>query len=170
MADGPRETPGGPCAACGAVITRALSWSGRGEEKYCSSRPCQRVGEDKGHIVRRAAAGGSAARANGADGRDFLFDMELLKLSEIIATRIFKTGQLRGEVGFSNKVPADDRRLHLLIYGKVRLNEEDEKGRWGHWWLTAEQLQEQEAVTTDDLKDARKKYREREDALWAGDE
>ena len=41
---------------------------------------------------------------------------------------------------------------------------------WAHWWMTAEQLQEQETVTADDLKDARKKYRDREDALWAGDE
>ena len=104
------------------------------------------------------------------DGREFLIDMELLKLGEIISTRIFNLGQLRSEVGFSNKVPADDRRLHLLIYGKVRLNEEDEKGRWGHWWMTAEQLQEQEKVSTDEVKDARKAYREREDALWAGDE
>ena len=78
------------------------------------------------------------------DGREFLTDMELLKLGEIISTRIFNLGQLRSEVGFSNKVPADESRLHLLIYGKVRLNEEDEKGRWGHWWMTAEQLQEQE--------------------------
>ena len=43
-------------------------------------------------------------------------------------------------------------------------------GRWAHWWMTSEQLQEQESVTADDLKDARKKYRDREDALWAGDE
>ena len=72
------------------------------------------------------------------DGREFLIDMELLKLGEIISTRIFNLGQLRSEVGFSNKVPADESRLHLLIYGKVRLNEEDEKGRWGHWWMAAE--------------------------------
>ena len=35
--------------------------------------------------------------------------------------------------------------------------------------MTAEQLQEQEKVSTDEVKDARKAYREREDALWAGD-
>ena len=122
MADGPRQTPGGPCAVCGIGFTRALAWSGRGPEKYCSSRPCQRAGEEAGHIRRTACAGG-AAQANVADGREFLTDMELLKLGEIISTRIFNLGQLRSEVGFSNKVPADDRRLHLLIYGKVRLNE-----------------------------------------------
>ena len=167
MADGPRQTPGGPCAACGAVFTRALSWSGRGEEKYCSSRPCQRVGEERGHIRRQAAAAGGA---NVADGREFRSGMMLLKLAEIMATRIFDVGELRGEVQMSNKVPEANRRLHMLVYGKVRLDESDERGRWAHWWMTAEQLQEQETVTADDLKDARKAYRDREDALWAGDE
>ena len=114
----PRQTPGGPCAACGSGFTRALSWSGRGTEKYCSSRPCQRKGEQAGHIIRFSRAAGGPARADGVDGREFLTDMELLKLGEIISTRIFNLGQLRSEVGFSNKVPADDRRLHLLIYGK----------------------------------------------------
>ena len=70
------------------------------------------------------------AGAGGRRGRPRVPDR-----GEIIPTRIFNLGQLRSEVGFSNKVPADDRRLHLLIYGKVRLNEEDEKGRWGHWWV-----------------------------------
>jgi hypothetical protein len=96
--------------------------------------------------------------------------MMLLKLAEIMATRIFDVGELRGEVQMSNKVPEVNRRLHLLVYGKVRLDESDERGRWAHWWMTSEQLQEQESVTADDLKDARKKYRDREDALWAGDE
>ena len=94
----------------------------------------------------------------------------LLKLAEIMATRIFDVGELRGEVQMSNKVPEANRRLHMLVYGKVRLDESDERGRWAHWWMTAEQLQEQEKVSTDEVKDARKAYREREDALWAGDE
>ena len=36
--------------------------------------------------------------------------------------------------------------------------------------MTAEQLQEQEKVSSDEIKDARKEYRELEDALRAGDE
>ena len=108
--------------------------------------------------MRFTRASGGPARADGADGRDFLIDMELLKLGEIVSTRIFAAGELKCEVGFSNKVREESRRLHLLIYGKVRLNEEDERGRWGHWWMTAEQLQEQEKVSADEVKEARKAY------------
>ena len=100
------------------------------------------------------------------DGREFTEEMELLELEMIAATRFFKAGALRGEVKNGNKVPEDARVLYLLIYGKFLRDLDDEKGCWGHFWMTAEQLRAQEKISDDARKEARDAYRDAEDALW----
>ena len=92
--------------------------------------------------------------------------MELLELEMIAGTRFFKAGALRGEVKNGNKVPTDARVLYLLIYGKFLRDLDDEKGCWGHFWMTAEQLRAQEKISDDARKEARDAYRDAEDALW----
>ena len=164
----PRQTPGGPCAACGSGFTRALSWSGRGTEKYCSSRPCQRKGEQAGHIIRFSRAAGGPARADGVDGREFLTDMELLKLGEIISTRIFNLGQYRSEVrgglleqGAGRQPPA--------ALADLRQGAPERGGRERALGPLVDDRRAAagagEEVSTDEVKNARKAYREREDAL-----
>ena len=70
-----------------------LVWQGRGEVLQLAPLPTG--WEERGHIRRQAAAAGGA---NVADGREFRSGMMLLKLAEIMATRIFDVGELRGEV------------------------------------------------------------------------
>ena len=102
-----------------------------------------------------------------SDGRDFTEEMELIELEMIAATRFFKAGALLGEVQNNNKIPQDDRVLYLLVYGNVLLDLNDTKGRWGHYWMTAEQLRAQEKISDDVRKEARDAYRAAEDELWA---
>ena len=52
----PSFVEGGPCAnpSCAATFTRATSWSGNADYKYCHKRGCIRAGKEAGHITERA--------------------------------------------------------------------------------------------------------------------
>ena len=151
------------CLGCGSTSTATKSWYGRAPNHYCHKRGCIRAGVEAGHIHPRSNQQGSRSAG---DGREFTEEMELLELEMIAATRFFKAGALRGEVKNGNKVPTDARVLYLLIYGKFLRDLDDEKGCWGHFWMTAEQLRAQEKISDDARKEARDAYRDAEDALW----
>ena len=151
------------CLGCGSTSTATKSWYGRAPNHYCHKRGCIREGVEAGHIILRSNQQGPRSAG---DGREFTEEMELLELEMIAATRFFKAGALRGEVKNGNKVPADARVLYLLIYGKFLRDLDDEKGCWGHFWMTAEQLRAQEKISDDARKEARDAYRDAEDALW----
>ena len=154
---------GGPCAACGATFTRASSWSGSGENKYCHLRGCIREGIEAGDIVQRAK---KQKVSTGAEARIFDADeMRLLKAEYVASTRLFAAGALDGDVAASNEVPDEERVLMLLVYGKIKRNSNDKKGCWGHFWIEAEELQEQ-GFSEEQLQELRDEYRNEEDRLW----
>ena len=155
---------GGPCAKCGSVTTGAGGWYGQaGGPRYCHKRPCQRVGEQAGHIRRRPKAALDRERAE-EDAGVFEEGMELIELKEIVASRIYKSGALRGTVAARSKIPAASRALLYLIYGEFKLTEEDEGGR-AYFWMNMEQLQDCENLEEEALEEARLAYRRAEDAL-----
>ena len=158
------DLEGGPCEACGATTTKAVAWSGQaGGPRYCHRRPCQRAGEAAGHIVRRAQAALARAREED-DGRRFEDGMLLIDLKEIVSTRIYDHGALRGVVASRSKVPSTARVLQFLVYGEYKLTEEDEGGR-AYYWMDIQQLKASENVTDEALEEARRAYRAAEDAL-----
>ena len=91
-----RRDEGVICEGCGGDSTKAAGWSGKpGGPRYCHRRPCQRAGEDAGHITRRAQVRSSKSRVEETECSEFGLDLELLELKEIVASKIFKEGSLQ---------------------------------------------------------------------------
>ena len=155
----------GPCQHCQAGFTRATSWSGITDARYCHRRECIRAGKAAGHIAERAA---KKQRLAGVDAR--VFDSEQMVLMEaqyIALTRVFAAGALDGEVAASNEVPEEERVLQFLVYGLFQRDETDKKGAWAHFWLDPEQLQASEHVDAERVQQLRTAFRAEEDRLWA---
>jgi len=114
---------------------------------------------------------GESSRRPSFDGAEFFEGKnELLKLKEIVASRHFAAGRLRGEVAASNKVPSEERMLYLLVYGKFMRDVDDEEGGRGYFYMTVEQLYSQEKISAEVIKEARDDFRARDDALWVREE
>ena len=150
-----RRDEGVICAGCGGDSTRAAGWSGKpGGPRYCHKRPCQRAGEEAGHITRRAQVRSSKSRVEETECVEFGLDLELLELKEIVASKIFKEGSLRGVIARRSQVSMEERTLRLLVYGKFKLGERD-PGGFDYVWMTVEQILECENVTQEEVDDAR---------------
>ena len=163
----PSYVEGGPCESCAATFTRATSWSGNADYKYCHKRGCIRLGKEAGHITERAA---KKQKLAGVDTRVFdSVHMELLEAGYIASTRFFAAGALDGEVAASNEVPEEERVLQLLVYGLFKRDEKDLKGAWAHYWMDPEQLQESEHISSQRVQELRTAFRAEEDRLWAAE-
>ena len=51
--------------------------------------------------------------------------------------------------------------MHCASAQRLRTRLDDEKGCWGHFWMTAEQLRAQEKISDDARKEARDAYRQK---------
>ena len=151
------------CEHCGADESRA-AWGGKpGGPRYCHLRPCQRVGVDAGHIVRRVKA---KLTAPAGDARIFSSEMKLKEAEYFAASRFYAAGALDGEVAAGNAVPDEERELQFLVYGMFLRSRADKKGSWGHFWMNMEQLLETEDITLEQLQGLREAYKEEEERLW----
>ena len=156
---------GGPCYNCGSTVCRASSWYGQaGCPDYCHLRGCRRSGEEAGHIIKcakRQRGGGGLE----ADGIEFGQGMELLKLKEFVASRVFGVGSLQGVVARRSQISEEQRALRFLVYGKFKLGEGD-PGGYDYVWMTVLELLDCENVSEQEIDQVRLAWREALEEDW----